>query len=378
MLPPVNRPVRKVLLGLLFVIAVVAAALFLKPVRLSLVNALLPNAPDWPAPQRQLAAGDEGVIYYASRSPYDLEVIFDDISEAPATTGKGYLSYPASASVSNRVPAMVIVPGSGGIAPGREHEYAKWFNARGVAAFVVEYYEPRGFGKDDNYLLRTASVTEFDLIADAYAALVLLDTSPLIDGERVGIIGFSYGGMAARLSMDARIHAALAPQAPPFSLHVDVYGPCFQNLQSTDVGQAPLLTLRGTKDASNDLDACKVREDELRALGTDVTAHVYEGAGHAWEVDRERFLSEDSPYIAGCELQYDDNGRAMLGGEPLNEYSADAPHAAKMLARFTSASKLESCVGWGYLVGRDTETRDRAYADLEVFLQAQWKLAAGL
>ncbi|MEH6585042.1 MAG: dienelactone hydrolase family protein [Halioglobus sp.] len=363
---------KRILLSLVITVLVIAGALSLTPVRARLIAMTLPDSPEWPAPQETLGASDNGLIYYPTSSPYDLAVILGDMSLAPSTTGKGYLSIPETASEENRVPAMVIVPGSGGIAPGREHEYATWFKQRGIAAFVVEYYEPRGFGPDSNYIIRTSAVTEFDLIADAYSALKLLGSSPLIDPERIGIIGFSYGGMAARLAMDTRIQQALAPEATPFNLHIDVYGPCFQDLQSQDTGSAPLLTLRGTEDASNELVACKQREEDIRSLGNPVTAHIYQGAGHAWEVDKPRLLSEDSPYLAGCELTYDTLGNAQLNGSPLNDYAIDASHGVKMAARFSSAPKFSDCVGYGYIVGLDEETRDRAYADIEAFLHDTW------
>ncbi|MEM1112985.1 MAG: dienelactone hydrolase family protein [Pseudomonadota bacterium] len=363
---------KKFLVVSTLIIVIVVGLLLMPSVRARLVAMTLPDFPEWPAPQEQLAAADEGLIYYPTNSPYDLEVILGHMDSARPTTGKGFLTYPESASDDDPAPAMVIVPGSGGIAPGREHEYAAWFNERGIAAFVVEYYEPRGFGKDSNYLIRTSSVTEFDLIADAYAVLTLLQSSPLIDPERIGIIGFSYGGMAARLAMDSRIHQSLAPGAAPFSLHIDTYGPCFQNLQSTDVGDAPLLTLRGTEDASNDLAACNDRENEIRALGNEVVAKIYQGAGHAWEVDRPRAMSPDSPYLAGCELVYDERGKPLLNGAALNDYAPDASHPEKMLARFTSAPKFQDCVGYGYIVGFDESVRDQAYADIEAFLSQYW------
>lgn len=368
---------KKVLLFLLAVVAVIGGALLLQPVRIVLVEAALPDYPDWPEPKRTLAENDTGEIYYATSSPYDLEVILGNSKLAPATTGLGYLSYPEGASPDSPVPAMVLLPGSGGIAPGREHDYARWLNKLGIAAFVVEYYAPRGFSNDANYLLRTSSVTEFDLIADAYAALRLLGTSPLIDPQRIGLIGFSYGGMATRLAMDERIHQALAPDAPPFSLHIDTYGPCFQNLQSTTLTEAPLLTLRGTEDASNDLAACLQRENELRELGTVVTAHIYPGAGHAWENDEPRAFMEDAPYLAGCELRYDDTGRAYLNGEALTAYAIDAPRAVKMLARFTSGPRFRDCLGYGYTVGRDNETREQGYRDIQAFIEQVWSLSPG-
>lgn len=356
-------------------LALAAGSLLLLPVRALLIAANLPEYPDWPAPRHALTAADAGEIYFATASPYDLELILADMSLARPTTGLGYLRYPDGVTPQAPVPAMVLLPGSGGIRPGREHDYARWLNRQGVAAFVVEYYAPRGFDNDSNYLIRTSSVTEFDLVSDAYAALRLLATSPLVDDERIGVMGFSYGGMAARLAMDARIRNALAPDVPPFSLHIDVYGPCFQDLQSTALTGAPILTLRGTEDASNDLEACARREAELAALGAEVTARVYQGAGHAWENEQPRFFSEDSPYLSGCELVYDERGRALLDGEPLTDYPLDASHATKMAARFSSGLKFRDCVGYGYIIGRDEKARSQGYADIQAFVADVWGLA---
>ncbi|MFK7729990.1 MAG: dienelactone hydrolase family protein [Pseudomonadales bacterium] len=357
------------------VLAAIAGFLLLKPVQVQIISAFLPGLPDWPAPNTALSAEDSGEVYYQTASPYDLEVVLRDMTLARPTVGLGYLSYPDSVTMEEPIPAMVILSGSGGITPGREHEYAAWFVERGIAAFVVDYYQPRGFQKDDHYLFRNASVTEFDVISDAYAALALLGSSPLIDANRIGVIGFSYGGMAARLAMDSRIHSALAKGAAPFSLHIDVYGPCFQNLQSTASTGAPLLTLRGTEDSSNELPACVKREDELRALGSKVSSIIYEGAGHAWEAERPRSLSESSPYLSGCELKYDEQGVALLNGEQLGDVNYTASLAEKVLNRFTSGGKFQSCLGYGYLVGRDEKVREQAYRDVNAFVGQVWAMS---
>ncbi|MFT4614965.1 MAG: dienelactone hydrolase [Bacteroidia bacterium] len=363
---------KKALLAVVALLVLTSISLLFAPVRAYLIAESLPDYPDWPEPTFALAGDETGALYYPTSSPYDLQVIFNDMRLARATTGLGYLSYPAGASAEAPVPAMVIVPGSGGIAAGREHEYAQWFNERGVAAFVVEYYVPRGFNNDSNYIIRTSSVTEFDLIADAYAARKLLGTSPLIDAKRIGMIGFSYGGMAARLAMDSRIYRSLAQDAPPFDLHIDAYGPCFQNLRSTELTGAPLLTLRGTADASNDLKACAAREQELRDLETQVTARIYPGAGHAWENLEPSHFSEGSPYLAGCELAYDQTGQALLNGIAITDYEIDASHAQKMQARFTSGPLFRDCLRYGYNVGRNEQARAQGYADIESFISGQW------
>ena len=312
--------------------------------------------------------GDEGVIYYQTSTPFDVDVIFSGMDQAIPTTGLGYFTMPSNIVDEQKVPAMVLLPGSGGIAPGREHEYAELLNSHGIAAFVVEYYEPRGLVKGTNYIIRVSGVTEFDLITDAYSALNLLASHPQIDNERIGVMGFSYGGMAARLAMDSRFTDQLTASGLQFGLHIDVYGPCFQNLQTTKTSGAPLLTLRGTQDRSNDLAACNERENEMRALGVQVETHIYPGAGHAWENTMPQTLSESSPYLSGCEITYDEKGLSYLNGERIMSYSAGASRVERITARMSSSGKFEQCLSYGYLVGNDDKTKQQAYVDILAFL----------
>ncbi len=327
----------------------------------------LPDFPNYPPPHTELEEGAQGAIYFASASPFDLDVILSGTTATP-TTGLGYLTLPQG--VEDLAPAMVILPGSGGIQRGREHEYAEFLNGLGIAAFVIEYYEPRGLTQDIDYMIRTAAVTEFDLITDAYAALELLSSHPSIDGARIGVVGFSYGGMASRLAMDARIHQALAPAHPGFKAHIDVYGPCFQVLGTKATNGAPLLTLRGSEDASNDLNACGEREDELRAIGVEVTAIVYPGADHAWENEAPRAFREGAPYLQGCEWHYDEKGVPHVEDQKLFEYGLGSSRAQRIEARFTSGARLQKCVKFGYIVGRDETVRARAFDDAAKFLEA--------
>ena len=355
-----------ILLGALVLVGILGYALIQQPgFQAWLVRMNLPDFPDYPQAKTELSENDLGEIYFHTFSPFDLQPILANKLTTP-TTGLGYLSFPEE--IQSPVPAMIILPGSGGIQPGREHEYAEFLNALGIAGFVIEYYAPRGLNDEVNYLIRTASVTEFDLITDAYAALVLLSTHPLIDAARIGVVGFSYGGMASRLAMDNRIHKALAPDHPGFKVHIDIYGPCFQVLGTRETNGAPLLTLRGTEDASNDLAACRAREDELRRIGVQVVAKVYEGAGHAWENEAPRTFREESPYLEGCEWSYDNSGVPWVAGKPLSDYGVEASRAERIAARFTSGARLRDCVKYGYIIGRDEAVREQAFEDAKEFL----------
>lgn len=355
-------------LGVLVLVGILGYALIQQPgFQAWLVTMNLPDFPDYPQAKTELGTNDQGEIFFQTYSPFDLEPILAHRLTTP-TTGLGYLTLPEN--VQDPVPAMIILPGSGGIQPGREHDYAEFLNALGIAGFVIEYYAPRGLHDEVNYMIRTASVTEFDLITDAYAALELLSTHPHIDAGRIGVVGFSYGGMASRLAMDSRIHQALAPKHVGFKVHIDIYGPCFQVMGTRSSNGAPLLTLRGTEDASNDLAACKAREDALREIGVEVTAKVYEGAGHAWEITAPRTFREQSPYLDGCEWTYDDQGVPWVDGEPLSDYGLEATRLNRIAARISSGARLGKCVKHGYIIGRDEAIRNQAFQDAKAFLQA--------
>jgi dienelactone hydrolase len=363
-----------VVVGVVCVALGLVALLQLRAVQTQIVEAFQPAFPDWPEPRVQLADGDEGEIFFASHSPFDFQVLLAGQKGRP-TTGQGWLTLPEGAE--GPVPAMILLPGSGGIKPGREHDYAAFLNQHGMAAFVVEYYAPRGLADESNYRFRTGSVTEFDLITDAFGALQLLSTHPRIDANRIGVMGFSYGGMAARLALDDRFRRALAPEHPGFAAHIDVYGPCFQVLGTRETNGAPLLTLRGTADASNDLEACATRERELRDIGVSVQAVVYEGAGHAWENDAPRRMIEGAPYVEGCEWRYDASGVPYVDGERLVDYGLEASREERIASRLTSGLRVSHCVKTGYLVGRDEAVRERAFEDALTFLNESLRAPAG-
>lgn len=357
---------KKWLLGALALLVILVCLLLWRPVQALLVGWYLPKFPDH-AVVNVLAADAHGPIYFRSATVFDFDVILGGMDGAQPTTGLGYLYIPAGASASQLVPAMVILPGSGGISPGREEEYAKLLDRHGIAAFIVEYYEPRGMTKDYSYMLRSGSVTEFDIVTDAYSALKLLSTSPVIDPDRIGVMGFSYGAMATRIAMDDRIRTALAPQSPGFALFADFYGPCFQKLGTTKTNGAPLLTLRGTADNSNDLTACAQREQELEALGVTVERHIFEGAGHAWENTAPKQMN-DKPYIVGCELDYDAQGFAWLNGRRVSDVVSDASRQERIVERYFGDSGLMDCAKYGYLMGKDEAATQGGYDALLGFL----------
>ena len=328
----------------------------------------LPAFPDLPAPQEALDEDSQGTIFYRTKSPYDFDVVLSGYASSRETTGVGYLLLPEKASRKQPVAAMIILHGSGGISPGREFGYARMLADHGYAAFVVDYYLPRGITSKSPYMLATTSVTEFDAIADAYNALRLLSTHPFIDDNRIGVMGFSYGGMATRLAMDERFRQIITPEHAGFAAHADYYGPCFQILGTTKTNGAPLLTLRGTEDNSVTIADCQLREAEMQALGVKVRAEVYKGAGHAWDAGVPKRVYP-TPYIAGCDVVYDAKGIPMVNGKPLIHPVPESTPADRQKMRIRTGEAFGRCAGQGYLVGWDPQTRAKSDAALLDFLK---------
>lgn len=331
----------------------------------------LPAIPD----DRALTVINEntsGEIYFKSRSPFDFDVLLNHINTAPVTTAQGRLYLPEGASSADRVPAMVILHGSGGLKPIREYHTAELLAKNGYAGLVLDYYAPRGYTEESAYRNKTAGVTEFDVVTDAYAALRALQNHPAIDGSRIGVMGFSYGGMATRLAMDDRIREQLASDIPPFSLHVDIYGPCYQDFRVKKTTGAPLLTLRGAYDASNNLVDCAREEERLRSAGSTVGVVIYATAGHSWELEYPK-VKKNAPYINGCVIEYDDKGFPSRGDVQIIAPEADISRSARYKLRWLSGKHFQGCLGIGYIMGRDEEAREGAEAELLKFVQLHWE-----
>lgn len=91
-------------------------------------------------------------------------------------------------------PAVVVVHGSSGI-DSRGVSYAKELNAAGIATLEIDMWGARGISGAAG---RPSGVPE--TLPDAYGALKFLAGLPSIDSKRIGIMGFSWGGVVTMLT----------------------------------------------------------------------------------------------------------------------------------------------------------------------------------
>ena len=331
----------------------------------------IPEIPDLPEPMTKLFEGQSGTIYFATKSPYDFSRLLNGYDKLPTHGGVGELFLPKGASVDNPVPAIIILHGSGGINASREPVYAKLFNNLGIAALVVDYYAARGTADENHYIRKVLSATESDILVDAFAALKLLGTHPAIDAKKIGVTGYSYGGMVTRYSLDPRIKNIIAPDVPPFAIFMDFYGPCHQTLGTDATTGGAYMAIFGDRDNSVDPEVCKRVYKILEENGTSVEYHILEGAGHAWETDVPRNMT-DNPYVRGCEFTYDPkSGHPLVDGKPVTVSEPDASRGERAFVRTSISLETPQCIHEGYVVGHDPQADKKAKAIMVKFLKKQ-------
>ncbi|NND97179.1 MAG: alpha/beta hydrolase, partial [Pirellulaceae bacterium] len=98
-------------------------------------------------------------------------------------------------SEQDKFPAVIIVHGSNGVDTRGEY-HAMSLNEKGIITLEIDMWAARknfsGAGQ------RPKGVPE--TLPDAYGALIYLASLPFVDAQRIGIMGFSWGGVVTMLT----------------------------------------------------------------------------------------------------------------------------------------------------------------------------------
>jgi dienelactone hydrolase len=180
-----------------------------------------------------------------------------------------------------RIPAVVVVHGSGGISP-REDRWADELRQAGAATFVLDSFTGRGitFTAMDQSQLNSLA-----MLGDAYRALGLLATHPRIDPARIAVMGFSKGSVAALYSAMTRFQRLHGPAGARFSHHIAFYPPCFTTYIGEEaVTDRPIRLFMGTADVLAPVARCRPYVERLQRAGADAQLTEYAGAHHQFDL----------------------------------------------------------------------------------------------
>jgi dienelactone hydrolase len=318
----------------------------------------------WPAPAE--VAGIAGVdVAFPSSSPF----VPADAARAEPTTALGRLYMPRSDEARpappRSIPAVVMLHGAGGIRYARELTYARQLAAMGAAAVVLDVFAARR-DRALGFTERLIEITETMALADAYAALRHLPRRhPEIDPDRVVLVGFSYGAMAAMYGVWATVAERLAPEGERFAGHVAFYGPCLARFEEARTTGAPVLMLYGTGDELIDPDRCAAFAEDLRRGGSAATVIAYREALHQWDGGTPPLRT--GRLLGACRLSVGADGR-------VRDLRTGLPMAGPFLRRLILAACVEDRP---YMMGADEAVRARSNRDFGRFLDMVFRPRQG-
>ena len=167
---------------------------------------------DDPAPGPQTPVASYDYVSFPSTDPVkplNIPAKFSIPTSVPASGPKVY-------------PAVVIAHGSSGVDT-RGPFYAALLNRAGIATLEIDMWSPRGFG--GGAAGRPATVAE--TLPDAFGALKMLSADSRIDPKRIGIMGFSWGGVVSMLTATQPYVNLYSPTGLKFVAHAPNYPVCW-------------------------------------------------------------------------------------------------------------------------------------------------------
>lgn len=229
---------------------------------------------------------NEAVSALASQAP-DLRFPTQAIETAPTASAGMAIYKPAG---SGPFPALLIVHSCGGIRA-EIVEAAKEALGRGYVAFVLDAFGPRGIRGVCIPSPANAAVNFARGTKDALQATAHLAELPFVERQRVGLLGFSWGGTVGLLSSSKGYTQALSPTPGPAAM-VAFYPLCFLPAKVTasrrDVEfvrpdhHTPALVLLADRDNEAPASECIPRLQALKDRGVAVDWHLFADATHCW------------------------------------------------------------------------------------------------
>jgi len=198
-------------------------------------------------------------------------------------------------STSTPLPAVIILHSTAGI-DSTGSFYAKALNRVGIATLELDLWGARNLqGGSAN---RPASPQE--TLPDVFSALAYLSQNPNIDAARIGVIGFSWGGVLSLLTATEQ-YMSMTGAPFRFAGHVAHYPVCwlFNNVPGFELSGltgAPVMIQTGDRDDYDLPETCPLLVENLAEQDKQfVEVKMYRRTYHAWDRLESKLVVED-PY----------------------------------------------------------------------------------
>ncbi|MQA21703.1 dienelactone hydrolase family protein [Rugamonas rivuli] len=264
----------------------------------------------------------------------------------------GYLTVPQK---KEKVPAMVIMHGSGGIESNTQMWVAA-LNRIGVASFVVSSFEPRGI---TSTVVNQTLLSPAANLMDGLQALQVLAADPRIDAERIGVMGFSRGGeVAFRTAIEPLRHAVIKSDLK-FALHIPLYSGCNQIYWSHQITGAPILNLVGGIDDYTGVASCERLASLYEGAGAQIRTIKYDHAYHSFDATYGVKFLPNAPTTIPC---------GVVRWE-IDSWTIYSELTGGILDPAALPEFYRKCTKYGVHVGRNTAAATQARSDVVAFVQ---------
>jgi dienelactone hydrolase len=180
----------------------------------------------------------------------------------------------------DKLATVILIHGSGGISA----TYDRWvqeLNSIGVATFLLDSFSGRGIF---NTINDQSQLDSLAMMVDAYRALGSLAQHPRVDPNRIAVMGFSKGAVAAVYSSNERFRKMYGPPNAEFAAHIGLYTPCNVTYRDdTEVTGKPIRLFHGMADDWVSIEPCRAYVSRLKNSGVDAVLTEYPGANHAFD-----------------------------------------------------------------------------------------------
>ena len=198
-------------------------------------------------------------------------------------------------------PAVVLLHTCGGQKPHVTEAWPDYLTGLGYVVLSVDSYGPRGVSRCTELLGHW--ILQAD---DAYGALDYLSGLPFVDGNRVGVLGFSRGAMAIN---DYIANRSLIEGHPDFKAAIAFYGRC-TFLWNFTAKSVPLMEIVAENDENHAPSCIAVGKSGL------IEVHVLKGAYHAFDQTTSRGQADSGGsimiYSAGATTEAERHVKSFL------------------------------------------------------------------
>ena len=307
-----------------------------------------------------LTEGGDGKITYLSASPFEIHHILCKLESAQRHPVFGELIFP-DGMTGELVPCIVACHGSRGWADHHQDHINNWLGA-GFAVFCINSFDSR---EVDRTVESQMMVTYAMMLSDAFEALKLLNTHPLIDSGKIAITGWSLGGTVALYSAWKPIAESLAQNGERFVAHMPFYPAAHLRPEDNRWQDVPIKIFHGEMDDYTPLSLVQGLIDEVNKIGVSMELEIYPNSHHSFDSKEEMQWLPNAIKLDERAVQISLEGE--MWGEieegikvPLNE-----PH--ERLAAFNLVKNV------GAHVGGNSDARKRALQGGTEFLQHHLK-----